>query len=129
MGRTRHWRKRICGRTKSKRRFGVSKRKSQRRSEFDKSACAIVDFGTGDGIPGIPIRLVRPEIALTLVESRRKCVSFLGELKRELSSLLLLRNAADLRIAIGDGRKQLAGRDGAPYRATNELIKTSVELS
>ena len=44
----------------------------------------VVDLGTGAGIPGVPIRLVRPEIALTLVESRRKQVSFLAALKREL---------------------------------------------
>ena len=49
-----------------------------------KGPLALVDIGAGAGIPGVPLRIVRPEIALTLVESRRKPVSFLASLKREL---------------------------------------------
>src|SRR5207247_7599124 len=45
----------------------------------------MADLGTGPGIPGIPLRIVREDIALTAVESRRKCVSFLAALKRELN--------------------------------------------
>jgi len=44
----------------------------------------LVDIGAGAGIPGVPLHLVDPGIALTLVESRRKRVSFLSTLKREL---------------------------------------------
>lgn len=44
----------------------------------------IADIGAGAGIPGLPIRLVDPRIALTLVESRRKRVSFLRAACREL---------------------------------------------
>jgi 16S rRNA (guanine527-N7)-methyltransferase len=44
----------------------------------------LVDIGAGAGIPGVPLHLVDPGIALTLMESRRKRVSFLSALKREL---------------------------------------------
>jgi 16S rRNA (guanine527-N7)-methyltransferase len=44
----------------------------------------MADLGTGPGIPGVPLRIVRDDIALTLVESKRKRVSFLATLKREL---------------------------------------------
>jgi len=44
----------------------------------------IADIGAGAGIPGLPIRLADPGIALTLVESRRKRVSFLRAACREL---------------------------------------------
>ena len=44
----------------------------------------LVDIGAGAGIPGMPLYLVEPEIELTLMESRRKRVSFLSALKREL---------------------------------------------
>ena len=44
----------------------------------------LVDIGAGAGIPGVPLHLVDPGIELTLMESRRKRVSFLSTLKREL---------------------------------------------
>lgn len=44
----------------------------------------IADIGAGAGIPGLPIRLADPGIALTLVEARRKRVSFLRAVCREL---------------------------------------------
>jgi len=44
----------------------------------------VVDIGAGAGIPGVPLRIVDHEISLTLVESRRKPVSFLHALARDL---------------------------------------------
>jgi 16S rRNA (guanine527-N7)-methyltransferase len=44
----------------------------------------MVDIGAGAGIPGVPLRIVDPAIRLTLVESRRKRVSFLRAVRREL---------------------------------------------
>ena len=45
---------------------------------------AVVDIGAGAGIPGLPLRLAAPRLALTLVEARRKRVSFLRAVQREL---------------------------------------------
>jgi 16S rRNA (guanine527-N7)-methyltransferase len=45
---------------------------------------ALVDIGAGAGIPGLPLRLADPGIAVTLVEARRKRVSFLLAAQREL---------------------------------------------
>jgi len=47
-------------------------------------ALRVLDIGAGAGIPGVPLRLVEPELDLTLIESKRKPVSFLNALKREL---------------------------------------------
>lgn len=44
----------------------------------------LADIGSGPGIPGVPLRIVEPGLSITLVESRRKPVSFLAELKRQL---------------------------------------------
>jgi len=44
----------------------------------------VVDIGAGAGIPGIPLRIVDPSLTLTLVESKRKPVSFLRSLLREI---------------------------------------------
>lgn len=38
----------------------------------------VMDLGSGAGFPGIPMKLVRPDFRLVLVESKRKRVFFLG---------------------------------------------------
>ena len=44
----------------------------------------VADIGAGAGIPGVPLRIVDREISLTLIDSRRKPVSYLHALTREL---------------------------------------------
>jgi 16S rRNA (guanine527-N7)-methyltransferase len=44
----------------------------------------LLDFGSGAGLPGIPIALCRPEIAVTLAESQGKKAAFLREAVRSL---------------------------------------------
>lgn len=47
-------------------------------SEFDvPEGCRVVDVGAGAGLPGVPIKIVRPDIELTLLESSKKKVVFL----------------------------------------------------
>jgi 16S rRNA (guanine527-N7)-methyltransferase len=44
----------------------------------------LLDFGSGAGLPGIPIAICRPEIQVTLAESQNKKASFLMEAVRVL---------------------------------------------
>ena len=44
----------------------------------------LLDFGSGAGLPGIPIALCRPEISVTLAESQGKKAAFLQEAVRTL---------------------------------------------
>jgi 16S rRNA (guanine527-N7)-methyltransferase len=44
----------------------------------------LLDFGSGAGLPGIPIALCRPEIAVTMAESQGKKAAFLQEAVRVL---------------------------------------------
>jgi 16S rRNA (guanine527-N7)-methyltransferase len=44
----------------------------------------LADIGTGAGFPGIPLKIVRPEIELFLVESNIKKGTFLAEVLRDL---------------------------------------------
>ena len=44
----------------------------------------VMDIGSGAGFPGIPLKIVFPELELVLVESQRKRCSFLETVVREL---------------------------------------------
>jgi len=44
----------------------------------------LVDIGSGAGLPGIPIKIVKPEARMLLVESRQRRASFLKTVVREL---------------------------------------------
>ena len=44
----------------------------------------LIDVGAGAGLPGIPIKLVRPEVSLTLLEATRKKCDFLQAVSDDL---------------------------------------------
>jgi len=44
----------------------------------------LLDFGSGGGLPGIPIAICRPDLAITLAESQGKKAAFLQEAVRVL---------------------------------------------
>jgi 16S rRNA (guanine527-N7)-methyltransferase len=48
------------------------------------AATSLVDVGSGPGFPGAVLALVRPELAVTMVESNHKKCAFLETLRREL---------------------------------------------
>jgi 16S rRNA (guanine527-N7)-methyltransferase len=48
-------------------------------------AIKLADAGAGAGFPGIPIKIVRPEIDLTLIDSSRKKTAFLRHMVRALN--------------------------------------------
>src|ERR1043166_2359698 len=49
-----------------------------------RTVVSIADVGSGAGLPGIPIKIVRPELQVALIESRAKRASFLSAAVREL---------------------------------------------
>lgn len=44
----------------------------------------LVDLGTGAGFPGIPLKLVKPELEITLIDTKRKKIAFCDEVIRML---------------------------------------------
>lgn len=44
----------------------------------------LLDIGSGAGIPGLPIKIARPELEVHLIESKAKKVSFLKDMIRRL---------------------------------------------
>jgi len=49
----------------------------------------VADVGSGAGLPGIPLKIMRPELVLTLIESRLKKALFLREVVERLSLSLV----------------------------------------
>lgn len=46
--------------------------------------CTLIDIGTGAGFPGIPLKIARPDLRLTLLDSVRKKLTFLETAINEL---------------------------------------------
>jgi len=59
--------------------------------------CNVVDIGTGGGLPGVPIKIIRPDIKLTLVDANRMKTLFLYELVSflDLDNVTIIRNRAE----------------------------------
>ncbi|MCK5430347.1 MAG: 16S rRNA (guanine(527)-N(7))-methyltransferase RsmG, partial [Anaerolineales bacterium] len=43
-------------------------------------AMKVIDIGSGGGFPGVPLKIIRPDIDLTLIESTAKKTKFLNHL-------------------------------------------------
>ncbi|MEO6198003.1 MAG: 16S rRNA (guanine(527)-N(7))-methyltransferase RsmG, partial [Dehalococcoidia bacterium] len=44
----------------------------------------VIDIGSGAGLPGVPLKIARPGIGITLLEATQKKAAFLGEVVQEL---------------------------------------------
>lgn len=45
---------------------------------------SLIDIGSGAGFPGMPIKIVRPDMQVTLLDGTNKRITFLSEVAREL---------------------------------------------
>ena len=52
--------------------------------EFIPVSAKVIDVGTGAGFPGLPIKIVREDISLTLLDSLNKRIKFLDEVVSQL---------------------------------------------
>jgi 16S rRNA (guanine527-N7)-methyltransferase len=65
---------------------------------------SLVDVGAGAGFPGVPLKILRPQLRLTLIESVEKKAAFLRHIAAELG-------LSDVDIVVG--RAETVGRDDA----------------
>jgi len=77
----------------------------------------LIDVGTGAGLPGIPLKIAAPDLAVTLVEAMRKKVSFL----RQVCRLLQLGG-----ISVIQARAESLHRDPAHREAYDVVIARAV---
>ena len=85
--------------------------------EKDKS---IVDIGTGAGLPGVPVKIAREDINVTLVDSLNKRILFLKDIieKLNLKKIETLHYRAE---EFGQNKKYREGFDIATSRAVANL--------
>jgi 16S rRNA (guanine527-N7)-methyltransferase len=77
-----------------------------------------LDLGSGAGVPGVPLAIIRPALAFVLVEARQRRASFLSEVVRALP-LMNARVVADRAESI---EHQMAGRvDAVVMRCAGDL--------
>jgi 16S rRNA (guanine527-N7)-methyltransferase len=81
----------------------------------------VVDVGSGAGLPGIPLALVRPDLTVTLLEPLARRVAFLTECVRRLGleRVTVVRGRAEE----GPIRRQFGGADVVTARAVAPLDK------
>ena len=81
----------------------------------------VVDVGSGAGLPGIPLALARPDLAVTLLEPLARRVAFLEECIAQLglANVTVVRGRAEE----GPVRRSLGGADVVTARAVAPLDK------
>jgi 16S rRNA (guanine527-N7)-methyltransferase len=77
----------------------------------------LADVGSGGGFPGLPLKIIRPEIELFLVESNVKKATFLAEVIREMG----LTNARVLVSRYEELGEELTPLDTVCCRAVGEF--------
>lgn len=78
---------------------------------IDKSNVSMIDVGTGAGFPGIPIKIARNDIKVTLLDSLNKRINFLEEVKKELK----LDNVECVHSRAEDGEETLFTEKSSTY--------------
>ena len=81
--------------------------------------CRLADVGSGGGFPGLPIKILRPDVHLFLIESNFKKATFLAEVLRELET----ENARVLVSRYEELGEEIAPLDVACSRALGEFQK------
>jgi 16S rRNA (guanine527-N7)-methyltransferase len=79
-----------------------------------------IDIGTGGGFPGLPLAIARPDADVTLLDSTRKKITFLGELAQQLK-LTTVRTLAERAETAGLARHYRSKFDLAMVRAVGPV--------
>lgn len=54
-------------------------------NKYIKEGCSLIDVGTGAGFPGVPIKIIRSDVNVVLLDSLNKRLNFLNTVIKELN--------------------------------------------
>ena len=77
--------------------------------DFSKEEYSLVDIGTGAGFPGIPLKIVFPQLHITLLDSLNKRLNFLNEVIDQLG----LNENGSIKTLHGRAEDYCAAKDGS----------------
>ncbi|MGE4214596.1 MAG: 16S rRNA (guanine(527)-N(7))-methyltransferase RsmG [Anaerotignaceae bacterium] len=82
----------------------------------------IIDVGTGAGFPGLPVKIVRPDLKVTLLDSLNKRIGFLNEVCTQLE----LENVDNIHSRAEDGGQNPVFREKFDYCLSRAVANLSV---
>ena len=82
----------------------------------------LIDVGTGAGFPGIPLKILYPELNVTLLDSLQKRVRFLEEVISELG----LNNITAIHSRAEDGARDASLRESFDFAVSRAVANMSV---
>lgn len=96
-------------------------------SKYIEKGSKLVDMGTGAGFPGIPLKILREDIEITLADSLNKRINFLNEIIKELN-LKNIQTVHTRAEEFGKSKKYRENFDIATSRAVANLSTLSEYL-
>ena len=66
--------------------------------DLAKKGYSLIDIGTGAGFPGIPLKIVFPDLKITLLDSLNKRIKFLNQVILDLSLIIFQHFMVELKI-------------------------------
>ncbi len=96
-------------------------------SKYIEKDSKLVDMGTGAGFPGIPLKILRDDIEITLADSLNKRINFLNEVIKELN-LKNIQTVHTRAEEFGKNKKYRESFDIATSRAVANLSTLSEYL-
>ncbi len=96
-------------------------------SKYIEKGAKLIDMGTGAGFPGIPLKILRDDIEITLADSLNKRINFLNEVIKELN-LKNIQTVHTRAEEFGKNKKYRESFDIATSRAVANLSTLSEYL-
>lgn len=92
--------------------------------QFDElnNAKTLIDVGTGAGFPGLPIKIMKPELKVTLLDSTNKKLGFLRAVAEELK----LENVEFVHSRAEDGARKIGFRDSFDIAISRAVANLSL---